>query len=75
MYDHLINYLKLPDLTTLEMTADFLKFKVFVNQQIYDWTDKHSGEFPDLFLWKKIQGLFMQGPAAQTGTTAPSDKF
>jgi hypothetical protein len=34
---------QLPDLTDLEMTADFLKFKKFVSEKIFDWTDRHSG--------------------------------
>lgn len=65
----------MPDLTSMEMTAEFLRFKVAVSDQIHKWTDKHSGDFPDLFLWRKIQGLYLQGAAAQTGAVAPSDKF
>ena len=65
----------MPDITSLEMTSEFLKFKAAVSEQIHKWTDKHSGDFPDLFLWRKIQGLYLQGAAAQTGAVAPSDKF
>lgn len=54
----------LPDLTTMESTTDYLKFKVFVNQKIHEWTEKHSGDFPDLFIWKKMQTQFFQGQAS-----------
>ena len=61
----------------MEMTTDFLKFKVFVNSRIHHWTDRHSGEYPDLFLWKKIQSQYFQGSAAaqaQSGQNQ-SDQF
>jgi len=65
-----------PDLTSLEATAEFLRFKVKVSEHIHRWTDKHSGDYPDLFLWRKIQGLYLQGAAAQAGPSVPpSDKF
>ncbi len=55
----MIFYLKLPDLTSLEITADYLKFKIYVSQVIQEWIDRHSGAFPDLFIWKKIQSQFL----------------
>lgn len=40
------------------MTAEYLKFKVFVNSRVMDWIDKYSSRFPDLFIWKKSQSQF-----------------
>jgi hypothetical protein len=47
------------------MTADYLKFKMFVSNKVHEWTERHSGEFPDLFIWKKMQAHFLQGAASQ----------
>eukprot|EP00347_Sterkiella_histriomuscorum_P010671 403375372 len=48
----------LPNLSTLEETSEYLKFKVFINSKILEWIDKYSGKFPDLYIWKKSQSQF-----------------
>jgi hypothetical protein len=50
-------------LTTLEATADYLQFKLYVSEVINTWIDKHSTSFPDLYLWKKMQAPFLSGQA------------
>ena len=42
------------------MTTDFLKYKVQVNEKVMQWVDKYSRRYPDLFIWKKSQGNFLE---------------
>jgi hypothetical protein len=60
----------------MELTKDFLRFKVFVNTKVLSWIDKFSCKFPDLHIWKKTQGKFLRlSEDAEEEKKSGSDKF